>query len=251
LPYNAVSATKGITVAVVSVTFSIDRTRTTWPEGATFSGKVTSDGAGVKATLYIQRKSPTTGEWFDQFGPITTDAEGNYSHTTSFGYGWACMRNTFRARVSSPAAAVSTEKNLDVAFPTRISISAPDKVAPGTPFTISGKLEYESGIDVWSGLAGKTVSLYYNGTKIADVTTGSDGSYSKTDAVIPTSGTYTLKASYAGEGWTMAAFALFGVEVGVPPELEPLAQYASYALAAVPVLAIGGVIAYNEFAKRR
>jgi hypothetical protein len=212
MPYNLAEVTKGITVAILSATFNIDRTRTTWPEGATFSGKVTSDGVGVTATVYIQHKSLITGEWLDVYGPIATDAAGNYSFTTSFGYGWACQRNTFRARVSYPAAALSPEKNLDIAFPTRLSISAPDKVAPGTPFTISGKLEYESNIDVWSPLAGKTVSLYYNGTKIADVITGSDGSYSKTDAVIPTSGTYTLKASYAGEGWTMAV-AFLGLTV--------------------------------------
>jgi hypothetical protein len=242
MPYNSAQATKGITVQAVSVTFNIDRTRTTWAEGATFSGKVTSNGAGVQATLYIQRKSPTTGEWFDQFGPISTDSAGNYSYTTSFGYGWACMRNTFRARVSYPAAAVSTEKNLDIAFPTRLSISAPDKIAPGTPFTISGKLEYESGIDVWSPLAGKTISLYYNGTKIADVTTGSDGSYSKTGAVIPTSGTYTLKASYAGEGWTMAVAAFLGLTVS--PETKAALQ------AALPLLT-GALVAFAALKAKR
>jgi hypothetical protein len=87
-----------------------------------------------------------------------------------------------------------------VAYPTRISISAPSSVAPGQTFTISGKLEYKSSPGAWSGLAGRTVSLYYDSTKIADVTTGSDGSYSASVS-IPTIGTYTLTASYAGEGF--------------------------------------------------
>jgi hypothetical protein len=242
MPYNSAQATKGITVAVVSATFNIDRTRTTWIEGATFSGKVTSDGVGVKATVYIQHKSLITGEWGDAYGPIATDDAGNYSHTTIFGYGYACQRNSFRAHVKWPAEAFSPAKDLDIAFPTRISISAPDKVAPGTPFTISGKLEYESGTDVWSPLAGKTVSLYYNGTKIADVTTGSDGSYSKTDAVIPTSGTYTLKASYAGEGWTMAATAFLGLTVS--PETKSALSFA------LPLLT-GAIVAYASLKAKR
>jgi hypothetical protein len=122
-------------------------------------------------------------------------------------------------------------------------------VFPNQSFTVNGKLEYQSDDGVWSPHASKTVSLSYNGNKIADVTTGSDGSYSATTS-IPTSGTYTLKAVYAGEGFAMA-MALFGIEVGVPPELEPLTQYGSYALAAIPVIAIGGIIAYNELAGKR
>ena len=90
------------------------------------------------------------------------------------------------------------------AYPTRISISAPGRIGQTAPFTISGKLEYESDEGVWSGLAGKTVTLYYDGTKIGDVTTGSDGSYSKPNVAIPEPGTYTLKAVFAGEGLGLA-----------------------------------------------
>jgi hypothetical protein len=88
-----------------------------------------------------------------------------------------------------------------------MSISAPDSVIVNQYFTISGMLEYESDSGVWSGLGGKTVSLFYNGTKIADVTTGSDGSYSKSTA-ISSPGTYTLKASYGGEGFALAVSSL-------------------------------------------
>ena len=90
-----------------------------------------------------------------------------------------------------------------VAYPTRISISAPGKVLVNETFTISGKLEYQSEDGVWRPLAGRTVSLYCDGTKIGDVATGSDGSYLRT-ASIPSPGTYTLKAVYAGEGLGLA-----------------------------------------------
>jgi hypothetical protein len=91
------------------------------------------------------------------------------------------------------------------------------------------------------------VSLYYDGTKIGDVTTGSDGSYSKT-ASIPTSGTYTLKASYAGEGFGLApTFSIMGLQVSIPPELiEWLSEGLMYLGAALPLIIVGGVIAYNE-----
>jgi len=84
-----------------------------------------------------------------------------------------------------------------IVFPTRISITAPDEVFTGVTFTISGVLEYESDAGVWSPLAGETVSLFYNGTKIIDIITDSAGNYSAS-ASIPTAGTYTLRVNYPG-----------------------------------------------------
>jgi hypothetical protein len=136
-----------------------------------------------------------------------------------------------------------------VAYPTSITISAPSSVLINEEFTISGVLKYQKTSTEWAGLAGKTVSIYRDATKITDVTTGSDGSYScKTSISSP--GSYTLKASYAGEGLGLV-FAVAGLEVGVPPEIEPLVQCALYALATVPVVAVGGIVAYNELAKGR
>jgi len=109
-----------------------------------------------------------------------------------------------------PTGTTSNEITGAVAHPTRLSISAPSTVKVGEPFNITGKLEYRDRDGVWKGLAGRTVTLYYNGTKIGDVTTGSDGSYSKS-ARITTPGTYTLKAVYAGEGLALVAEALMKI----------------------------------------
>jgi hypothetical protein len=127
-----------------------------------------------------------------------------------------------------------------VAYPTRISISAPDQVAPGQAFTVSGKLEYQSSPTAWAGLAGRTVSLYYNGNKIADVTTASDGSYSKSTS-IPTTGTYTLKASYAGEGFAAAA-AFLGLTVS--PETKSALSFA------LPIIT-GAIVAFASLKAKR
>jgi hypothetical protein len=254
MPYNAVSATKGITALAVIVKLTVTPAQP-WTAGQaiTLKATVTRDGSPYSgATVRFRWFTGTTPK---DIGDAVTDANG--VATLSWTIPWTvdtttvpCTTSTVYAfELASGAYGYVSGK---VAYPTRISISAPDSVTAGAYFSISGKLEYESASGVWRGLAGKTVSLYYNDTKIADVSTGSDGSYSKTDVVIPTSrpGTYTLKASYAGEGFT-AAIALLGFSVEIPPELTPLAEYATYALAAVPLLTIGGVVAYNEFTKRR
>jgi hypothetical protein len=152
-----------------------------------------------------------------------------------------CSSISFYAQEKSTGTKSATVSG-SVAYPTRISISAPDTVAPGQSFTVSGKLEYQSSSAAWSGLAGRTVSIYYDGTKAADVTTASDGTYSKAVS-IPTPGTYTLKAQFAGEG--LAAISIMGITVGIPEGVG----FVPYTLAALPILLVGTVIAYSEVAK--
>jgi hypothetical protein len=135
-----------------------------------------------------------------------------------------------------------------VAYPTRISISAPDTVPTGQSFTVSGKLEFQDVDGAWKGLANRTVTIYYNGTSLGSTTTGPDGSYSKSVS-ISTGGTYTLKAVYAGEGFGLApAISILGITVEVP---EFLWIPGALALAAAPLIAVGGVLAYSELSKRR
>jgi hypothetical protein len=251
LPYKRAEGKTSIAVSTITVTLDISPAPP-WDagQGITLTATVLKDGAPwagatVMFRMYFNGKAPIIGS-------KTTGSDGKASlyYTVPWvadGVKIPCKEIGFHAYEYSTGTLSNLFRGY-VAYPTRISISAPARVAPGEAFTINGKLEYESAGGVWSGLAGKTVSLYYNGTKIADVTTGSDGSYSHS-AVIPNFGTYTLKATFAGEGFGMA-IALFGMEVGLPPEIEPMIQYASYALAAVPLLAIGGVVAYNEFTKR-
>jgi hypothetical protein len=257
LPYNAISATKGITVAAVSLTLSVDNNKPLAGQTIKFSGKLTKDGVGwAGESVAIKMLTPFREGW-RTVASATTGADGSFS--ASWTVPWSisgtfpdgttgsvnvpCNRWEFSA-YHSPTLTSSPSIYVWATYNTRISISAPASVAVNQVFGIDGVLEYESASGVWSGLGGRVVSVYYNGTKIGDATTASDGKYSAT-ASIPASGAYTLKASYAGEGFGLApALALLGIGVEVP--LEPLAQYATYALAAVPVLAVVGTIAYNE-----
>jgi hypothetical protein len=139
-----------------------------------------------------------------------------------------------------PASGTSSAmQDRPVAFRTRISISAPDKVGAGSPFTVSGKLEYESSSGTYSPLAGRTVSIYYDTTKLADVTTASDGSYSATVSIGAT-GTFTLKAAYAGEGLLLPSFGTISIPVvgEIPGYVLTIAGAAGVLAAVVAPIAI-------------
>jgi len=127
-------------------------------------------------------------------------------------------------------------KDFYVAYPTRISISAPDAVAVDYPFTVEGKLEY-CDEDTWKPLAGATVYVYYDGSELGSATTDSEGNYSVSGS-ISTPGTYTLTARYPGEGLPggyAPAEATREVAVGRPR--VPLAAVAAAGIIAAAALA--------------
>jgi hypothetical protein len=255
LPYNPVAGTKGVTVYAITVTLTLSPSPP-WTAGQTVSFVATLKKDGVAwAGETISFITYVLGVIPWNIGNAVTGSDGRASLSwrvpwkDSAGVTIPCGTRRFWANHAA-SGAWSSPADAQVAFPTRISISAPDTVFPNQSFTISGKLEHQSDDGVWSPLAGKTVSLFYNGTKITDVTTASDGSYSAS-ARIPTSGTYTLKASYAGEGFATAV-ALFGLGVGLPEWVPAEAATALQFIApAILMLTVGGVIAYNELAKRR
>jgi hypothetical protein len=242
VPYNSAQATKRITVQAVSVALSVTPSPP-WTAGdsITLTATVLKDGsawagATVNFRMYFNAKSSIIGS-------KTTGSDGKASLTYTLpwsadGVTIPCKTIGFDAYEVSTATASKLVTG-NVAYPTRISISAPSTVSPGEPFIISGTLEYQSASGVWSGLAGKTVSLYYNSTKIADVTTASDGSYSKTGVTITTPGTYTLKASFAGAGFTAAFLGLT-----VSPETKAALQVA------LPLLT-GAIVAFSALKVKR
>jgi hypothetical protein len=106
---------------------------------------------------------------------------------------------------------------------TRIELSVfPSSALVGDTVTISGMLEYLSG-SMWYGIAGATVSLYYDSTKIADVTTTDEGiGKFSTTYVFKTAGTYTIKASYPGlSGTYQSCSATATVTISAPVTPPP------------------------------
>jgi hypothetical protein len=205
-----------------------------------FEGQLLVDSTGVPgATIkirYCPYETPTT--CYDLL-TIETDFKGSFYVSWKAPHGMACRKYYFYAE--HPDSGTTSDKQLmSIAYPTRISISAPGSVNAGLKFTVSGKLEYEYSPGTWKPLAGKTVSIYYDNNKLADVTTGSDGSYSATVS-IPRSGTYTLKAVYAGEGLTAAATTTTTITVSLPT-FPPILQVVTVAGASAGLLAVLEVI---------
>jgi len=219
LPYNPIQASTSITVATRHFTETGVSPSQPWTAGQTVTlrCRLLEDSTPVpNATVdfYVFR----TG-WPDmiKIGSAATDSQGYAS--LSWRVAWTVSGRTlpcdtiyFFAMESGGAYA-----QLDggkCAYPTRLSISAPGKVKANEQFTVSGKLEYQSDEVTWSGLSGSTVSVYYDSTKVGNATTGGDGSYS-INVKIPTGGTYTLRAVFAGQGLGLApAAARLALTVG-------------------------------------
>jgi hypothetical protein len=242
MPYNSAQATKGITVLTRTITYSVSP-NPPWTAGqsVTFTAVVKEDGTPVVGIL-VHFEGTAAGVT-EEFAREYTDATGKAQKTVTIPW----MIGTFEipCRTWDTYARADTLKSTiikaAIAYPTRISISAPDTVSPGQTFAISGKLEYQIDSATWAPASGRTVSLYYNGTLIGNVTTGTDGSYSKPDAAISTPGTYTLKASYAGEGFAAAA-AFLGLTVS--PEVKAALQVA------LPLLT-GAIVAFVSLKAKR
>jgi len=86
----------------------------------------------------------------------------------------------------------------------------------------------EGGVEY--GLQGRTIELTYNGTSLGSVTTDGNGNYAES-VTINTSGTFTLKAAFAGASGLAASSASMGVQIGdVSPVTLIVVALAAYFL---------------------
>ena len=206
MSYAGVQATTSITVVGVTITLTVTP-GPPWVAGQTITLKAVVmqdstpwDGAYVK--FWISNAGAPSG--IPISGNVVTDING--VATFSWQIPWTLSgvkipgqtNNFFAQEVST-----YVQSNLvsgKIAYPTRLSIgTATGKATAGVPFTVSGKLEYEYDVNLWAGVGGMTISLFYDSTTIANTTTASDGSYSY-PVTISKPGTYTLKAVFAGYG---------------------------------------------------
>lgn len=211
MPYNSAEKTSGITVLAVGLTLTVDNNKPLAGETIGFSGKLTQDGVGwAGQTVVIRMLTPFKVGW-QTVVSATTGADGTFS--ANWTVPWSitgtfpdntpgtvavpCSKWEFAAYYS-PTLTSSPSVYVWATYNVRVSISAPASIAVNQVFGINGVLEYESASGVWSGLGNEIVSVFYNGTKLSDVTTASDGKFALTPK-ITTPGTYTLKADYAGK----------------------------------------------------
>ena len=131
--------------------------------------------------------------------------------------------------IYNPSSATRQITIADIVYSTFLSINAPGLVDQGAPFPISGRLTFmEGGIEY--GLGGRTIALTYNGTSLGSATTDGSGNYSKS-VTINSSGSFTLKASFAGGSGLAASSASMGVQIGeIPPVMLIVLALAAYFL---------------------
>jgi len=144
-----------------------------------------------------------------------------------------------------PSSATDTITISQLEYPTMLTCVCPDAATEKSPFPITGKLTFrEGGVDY--GLEGRPIALKYDGTSIGTVTTGTGGNYS-TSIIIPTFGTYTITASYAGESGMTAAAATAGVRITGVGAWERFKTWwgslPSWKKALIIAASIGGVVA--------
>ena len=217
IPYIESEATAPVSVERYTVELDPLPAYKVQGEWVSFTGRVLRDTEPVPTTrVEIYRAGTLVAAGY-------TDPDGRFSIPWRVEYGLGCRTHSFVA-YHPDSGKYSETRYMAVAFKTRISLNTPDKVTPGEPFYISGKLEYESEPYVWKPLGGKSVDIYIDDSYVKSVTTGADGSYSTT-VTIYTPGTHTVKAVYHGEG-------VPGVEVRA---VTPLAVGEGAAEAIIPV----------------
>lgn len=130
---------------------------------------------------------------------------------------------------------------LDVVAPdvaTRLSVVVMDRpVEPGETFEIKGTL---TRLDTVRGLPGATIPVSYNGVNVGTRVTDSNGTYSIYTS-IPSPGSYTLRATFAGMTIAGVTFKPSQASWGLPITGISIPNLAVGAIA--PII-VGAIIAY-------
>ena len=243
VPYNPASAQKSITIAALKIGIDVSPVAP-WTAGQTVTvyGSAFYDSTPLSGrTLRFAFVESPSGKAVI-IGEKTTGADGKASVTyaipwTVDGEVVPCGDAAFRV-LDVATGTASPLRSGKVAYPTQLTISAPDSWPAGQNFLVSGYLKYQSSPGVWTGLGGKTVSLYLGTAKLGDVTTASDGHYERV-CNIGAPGTYTLKATYGGEGLSAAFLGLT-----VSPKAKAALQVA------LPLLT-GAIVAFASLKVKR
>jgi len=104
-------------------------------------------------------------------------------------------------------------EEITVGIPTTLTISAPATVKTEETFNILGQLTRD---DTGVAIPNMSISVSYNGTSLGTVITDMQGVYT-IPASIPTTGTYTLKAYFAGTPGYAASTSVTDTMVAASP----------------------------------
>ena len=225
MPKAVAVASKTVEVADIDLTFDIvdeNGRSIKWRAAkrkAWFVGKLTKDGdpwSGEKIEIWFKYVEDNT-TWVNMIAEGTTDENGNYKIEWTVPWKltvWKYPDYSESKTIFLPcghyglwayhrkSGVYTAGKDFYVAYPTRISISAPDVVDVDQKFKVTGKLEYqtlEDNEEKWKPLADKYVYVNYDDKQFGTGKTDSEGKY-EVEGSISTPGTYKLTAIFPGEG---------------------------------------------------
>jgi hypothetical protein len=225
VPYARGEASRSITAIAYSI--RLDRLPPYVLAGRDlmFEGSLTVDGRPApRETVKIKRCLYERPQECVDVLTLTTGAGGEFYDMWRTTHDLACRRYYFYAE--HPASGARSEPQLvAVAYPTRVTVEAPNTVTPGQAFEVRGRLEYEASPGRWAGLSYRRVHVYLDDSKVAEATTGADGSYS-VRITISRPGTYTLRVVFPGEGLPAAQVAATDVAEYLPSLLGSVASIA-------------------------
>lgn len=125
--------------------------------------------------------------------------------------------------------------NMEGAVHTTITIEAPATVELDETFSVTGIL-YET--ETGTPITNQVISLSYNGVTIGEALTGIDGDYLM-QAMIPTSGSYTIKASFTGTTTLEASEAIRRVSTGVTSPIQAMITILGSAITGIALILYG------------
>ncbi|RLE57057.1 MAG: hypothetical protein DRJ32_07635 [Thermoprotei archaeon] len=154
------------------------------------SGRVTSDGSGVSATVGYEVKDPNGNR--KDFGSVNTDNQGYFSFSVTSGSTWALGEYKITLKISGTT--VSKTINFYLKDTSTISLRArPSEVAVGQSVTLEGSISPNPGV--------VSVKIYIYSTSgwklLKTVSTGSTGRYS-CSWTPQQKGTFKFKAKWDG-----------------------------------------------------
>lgn len=213
MTYNPSEASRSIIVERAPTTLQIQAIPAPITAGIPFTvaGKLVTDGVGVPGkpiNIYVDSglsANPVTDAAGSFSAQVTISYPGTYVITVSF----AGDDFYLPTSVTSPPIDV-----IPAVVDTFLAIVAPGTVQPNVSFMVNGALIR---VDTGEGIPHMTVALFYDGVAVGTDTTDSAGNYMFSMS-LPTPGTYTLKAVFAGYGpyGSVVETRVIGVSVEIP-----------------------------------
>ena len=176
---------------------------------AEFRGRLSEETGGPVASKEVQVKVDGQG-----LPPLTTDAQGQFSFSNTFG---DAGEHLVEVEFAETDFMLGNAARLDVVatMPSSLEIVAPNQVRVGEEFQISATLRDQRG----DALEQQSVELTLGGVPLDHATTDSQGAVSLAHS-ISRPGTDRIEASFAGDGFIEASSSSFSLKATEPVLME-------------------------------